>query len=79
MYDSSLLICPVLISDSLALQDVEALLKKGTSEIMRDAARLNEQLLQLRLERGKLQREEVLLREKVRSGASSVMLANCGL
>ncbi len=46
-------------------QDLGSLLGKGVSEVVRDAARLHEQLLQLRLERGKLQREEVLLREKV--------------
>ncbi|KAG1678296.1 hypothetical protein FOA52_013917 [Chlamydomonas sp. UWO 241] len=45
--------------------EVEGLLKRGTSEVVRDAARLNETLMQMRLERGKLAREEVLLREKV--------------
>lgn len=50
----------------LLLQEVEHLLKRGVSEVVRDAARLNELVAQLRLERGKLQREEVLLREKVR-------------
>lgn len=40
-------------------QDVGALLSKGVSEVVRDAARLHEQLMQMRLERGKLSREEV--------------------
>lgn len=31
---------------------------------------MGEQMLQLRLERGKLQREEILLKEKVRVGTS---------
>lgn len=47
------------------LQDVGALLRKGVGEAVRDAARLHEQLMQLRVERGRLQREEVLMREKV--------------
>ncbi|GAX75484.1 hypothetical protein CEUSTIGMA_g2927.t1 [Chlamydomonas eustigma] len=46
-------------------EEVDALSKRNTSEVVREAARLNEVLVQLRLERGKLQREEVLLREKV--------------
>ena len=45
--------------------DVKALLQRASSEAQREAARLQEQLVQLRLERGKLQREEVMLREKV--------------
>ena len=47
-------------------EEVEALVKRNASEVVREAARLNEVLVQLRLERGKLMREEVLLREKVR-------------
>ncbi|GFH14227.1 uncharacterized protein HaLaN_10243 [Haematococcus lacustris] len=47
------------------VEDVGSLLQKGVSEVVRDAARLHEQLLQLRLERGKMQREEVLVREKL--------------
>ncbi len=46
-------------------QDLAALSGKGAGEVARDAARLHEQCMQLRMERGKLQREEVLLREKV--------------
>ena len=46
-------------------QEVEALGKRNTSEVIREAARLNESVVALRLERGKLAREEVLLREKV--------------
>lgn len=49
----------------LQTQDVGALLEKGVSEVVRDAARLHEQLMGLKLARGKLEREEVLLREKV--------------
>ena len=41
-------------------------MKRNASEVVREAARLNEVQVQLRLERGKLMREEVLLREKVR-------------
>jgi hypothetical protein len=33
--------------------------RKGVSEVVRDAAHLHEQLLCLRMERGELQREEV--------------------
>jgi Arc/MetJ-type ribon-helix-helix transcriptional regulator len=54
---------------ALCAQDVGALMQKGVSEVVRDAARLHEQLMGLKLTRGKLEREEVLLREKV--GASS--------
>ncbi len=50
------------------LQDIESLLKRGSSEIMREGVRLTEVVAQLKLERGKLQREEVLLREKVNKG-----------
>lgn len=41
------------------MQDINGLAAKGVSEVVRDAARLHEQLLQLRMDRGKLQREEV--------------------
>ena len=63
---------PPLVIPSLpvAPQEVEALVKRNTSEVVREAARLNEVLVQLRLERGKLQREEVLMREKVRGRRS---------
>ena len=44
------------------------MVKRNASEVVREAARLNEVLVQLRLERGKLMREEVLLREKVGTG-----------
>eukprot|EP00983_Pelagomonas_calceolata_P130438 1161685-Pelagomonas_calceolata.AAC.7 len=46
-------------------EDVGALLRKGVGEVVRDAARLHEQLMQSRIERGRLQREEVLMRERV--------------
>jgi len=46
-------------------QDVGTLLRKGVGEVVRDAARLHEQMLQMRIERGRLQREELLVREKV--------------
>ncbi|MEW5309850.1 MAG: hypothetical protein WDW38_001701 [Sanguina aurantia] len=46
-------------------QESSAMLGKGPSEAAREAARLSEQLLVLKLERGRLQREEVLLKEKV--------------
>ncbi|KAF5829905.1 hypothetical protein DUNSADRAFT_15328, partial [Dunaliella salina] len=46
-------------------EDVGALLRKGVSEVVRDAARLHEQIMQSRIERGRLQREEVLMRERV--------------
>jgi hypothetical protein len=45
--------------------DVRALLGRASGEAQREAGRLAEQLVQLRLERGRLQREEVVLREKV--------------
>ena len=55
------------------------LMKRGVSEVHREAARLHESLLQLRLEKGKLMREEVLLREKVgREGVGGEMGGGLG-
>jgi centrosomal protein CEP290 len=53
--------------------------KRNTSEVVREAARLNESLVQLRLERGKLQREEVLIREKVCAGRQRARSSNAQL
>ncbi len=55
--------------------DIKALLQRAATDAHRDSARLQEQLVQLRLERGKLQREEVMLREKV--GPRWLVLRTC--
>ncbi|KXZ56705.1 hypothetical protein GPECTOR_1g635 [Gonium pectorale] len=48
-----------------AIEDMASLANRGPSELAREVARLGEQLLQLRLEKGKLSREDMLLKEKV--------------
>lgn len=52
--------------------DISELLRRGDSELLREAASLHQQILSLKLERGKLQREEVMMREKV--GATALEL-----
>ncbi len=50
---------PCLALPGLPVQDIAALLGKGSGELERVAARLHEQLLQVQSERGKLDREQV--------------------
>ena len=44
---------------------------RGPNELAREAARLSDQLLQLRLEKGRMSREDMLLKEKVRAAAAA--------
>lgn len=48
-----------------ATQDVRTLLARGGSDVAREAAALKEQQLVLKLESGKLNRGQLLLRQKV--------------
>ncbi|KAG2499296.1 hypothetical protein HYH03_002874 [Edaphochlamys debaryana] len=46
-------------------EEVASIPNRGMHELGREVARLSEQLMQMRLEKGRVQREDMLLREKV--------------
>lgn len=47
-------------------EDMASWAARSPSDLAREVARLGDQLLQLRLEKGKVVREDMLLKEKVR-------------
>ena len=50
----------------ISVQDVEALMSRGVSDVVREAVTLKSAMATLRLEAGRLGRQELLMRQKVR-------------
>jgi hypothetical protein len=56
----------------LVSQDIEALLSRGMSDVVREAVTLKGAMATLRLEAGRLGRQELLMRQKVGQGRNSM-------